>query len=521
MRSSSVSDPGTRRGSADFCSPLRSLSVLGLTLAWAATSAAAAGDIELVGAIEQVGDIEQAVEDRATPRTLILALDGIPYRVVEQARAQGAFENWPATSRLVAPFPSLTNVSFTAMLQPFGVEAAPGYEIHHFDLERNRVVGGTPIGYAERAFAWRDAFDVVARSFRAELAAYAMPGAKSRSELDDVVEALEMPDCDPVLAHVLATDALQHLRGDETVVRFLLRLHTWIRETQVAHRARHGRDLRVVLLSDHGNGGKKIRSVGNVRKRLRRAGLRVTDRLERPGDVVAPTFGVVSYGALFLADENDAETAARAIAGHAGVDLAAWREAPHEVRVASASGMARILWRGDTPRRQIAYLAGSHDPLRLNSVLAALRVAGRLGDDGFADEADWLNASAAADFPDAPRRLVDAFSGDDVANQATVIFSLAPGRAWGWRSAHIGSWFSGGRIETTHGGLDREATLGFMLTDDPDLNLPAAVTAESALSGLDFLRDSTSGCRLAEVEKLRRAAYGPVGSGTGAAAATP
>ena len=37
---------------------------------------------------------------------------------------------------LVSTFPSVTNVSFTAMFEPFGIPRALGYEIQHFDRER-------------------------------------------------------------------------------------------------------------------------------------------------------------------------------------------------------------------------------------------------------------------------------------------------------------------------------------------------------------------------------------------------
>ena len=42
---------------------------------------------------------ECAPWDGDGPRTLVLALDGIPFRTVERARLEGAFEGWPATSR--------------------------------------------------------------------------------------------------------------------------------------------------------------------------------------------------------------------------------------------------------------------------------------------------------------------------------------------------------------------------------------------------------------------------------------
>jgi hypothetical protein len=49
-----------------------------------------------------LGGTESHLADREEPRTLILALDGVPFRVVERARDRGAFAGWPPTSRLIA-----------------------------------------------------------------------------------------------------------------------------------------------------------------------------------------------------------------------------------------------------------------------------------------------------------------------------------------------------------------------------------------------------------------------------------
>jgi hypothetical protein len=107
--------------------------------------------------------------DSAQPRTLVLALDGLPFRVVERAHALGAFDGWPEPAPLVSTFPSLTNVGFTAIFRPFGVSPALGYEIQHFDREQNMLVGGSMVNYDEQTYAWRDLFDVTGQVLRLHL----------------------------------------------------------------------------------------------------------------------------------------------------------------------------------------------------------------------------------------------------------------------------------------------------------------------------------------------------------------
>jgi len=77
------------------------------------------------------------------PRVLVVALDGVPYRLLRQARENGAFEGWPEARPLVSTFPSMTNVAFTAMLTPLGAEPVRGYEIRHYDPDKTTRSGTT------------------------------------------------------------------------------------------------------------------------------------------------------------------------------------------------------------------------------------------------------------------------------------------------------------------------------------------------------------------------------------------
>jgi hypothetical protein len=399
------------------------------------------------------------------PRTLVLALDGVPFRVVERARAGGAFADWPPTSRLIAPFPSVTNVAFTEMLQPTGIGPAPGYEFAYFDRERNAKLNSSPFNYRERSFAWRDEFDAIGRTLGSKLAVYTHPRRKARKELAAAAEALLASPDDLVLAHVGSTDALQHLKGDDAAVKLLLEVDRFVADLRRRHEAERGRPLRVVLLSDHGNTEGKVEGAHGFKRRLRKAGFTLSDRLEGPDHLVATTFGIVSYGALFVAPDR-AERAARAVADHPAVAFCAWLAGPQELWLASREGTAIVRWRDRNGVREYAYEPRGGDPLGLHPVVEALNASGLLDGDGFAAGDDWLLHTVVGDYPDAPHRLVESLTGTHLRNHASVLFSLRPGRSWGWKSAKAGSWLRTGHLEGTHGGLDSPSSLGFFLADD-------------------------------------------------------
>jgi hypothetical protein len=422
--------------------------------------------------------------EQRPPRTLILALDGVSYRTVVAAKEQGAFAGWQQPVPMVSTFPSVTNVAFTALFHRFGAEPAEGYEVSHFSRHENEVVGGSLIGYQQRLNSWRDQFHLTCRAIGCKLAAYTSPRRVSRNELVETEHMLLDSSGDVLLAHIGATDALIHIRGEDAAIRLLHEIDSWLAELKRRHLAECDRPLRVVILSDHGNSDTKIRMSSGIRRRLRKEGLNVVSHLGGPDDVVAPTFGLVSYGALFL-QPGRAERAARAVVDHFSVDLAAWLSDENEISVISADGEARIEWRQGRLERLFRYEPLAGDPLRLRQALADLSSSDSFDDARFASESEWFHASSLSDFPDAPRRLVDALTGPYVNNKATVIFSLKPGYAWGWKSAHVSSKLNGGRLEGTHGGLDRISSLAFFLTDDPLLQPSAAIPITEGLAAFE------------------------------------
>jgi hypothetical protein len=112
----------------------------------------------------------------------------------------------------------------------------------------------------------------------------------------------------------------------------------------------------------------------------------------------------------------------------------------------------------------------------------ALARDGRLDAEGFAADLDWFERIATADYPDALQRLVDALTGTWVRNTATVILSFEPGFAWGQAKVRFGAWVGGGHQEGTHGGLDRDSSLGFFLASDPGRQPGGPLRADGALT---------------------------------------
>jgi hypothetical protein len=429
-------------------------------------------------------------------RTLLLALDAVPYRVAAEAVSRGAFAGWAPPSALVAPFPSLTHVGFAALFQPFGVGPSRGYEVRYFDAAANQTVGGNPLTYRHEMEPWCGLIDVPRRSVTSKMADYVSAPRAAVAELDAIFRQMLDSPRNLMIAYVGATDGFAHLYEDDRLVHFLVRLDAQVRDLAARHEEQRGRGLRIALFSDHGCGRDAVHYTGSFRPLLRAAGLRVVDHLEAPQDVVAPTFGIVNYSALFLKDIARAEAAALVMATHQAVDLAAFSPRPGLVEVLGRSGRARVVWHGRAGHVRYACENLAGDPLGVSQARHRLAAAGRLDQNGYAHEDDWLTETAFERYPDPLRRLALAFTSGRVGSRASVLLSLGPGWSWGWRSAYVGGLVRGGHLKGTHGGLDRESTLGFLTMNDPGEQPPPVVRAEEALAPFaDAVHAAVSRCQ--------------------------
>jgi hypothetical protein len=372
--------------------------------------------------------VARAPQPGARPaRTVVIAIDAVPYELFARAQREGRFREFFPAARMIAPFPSLTNVGYAAILR---TPPGRGYEDKYYDPGTNTVRGGA----SERL--WGDAYKRVAPFhglFDWEpphlwgVAIYYFPTTISRRELRKIEEILHESDDPELVLYFGGTDALGHVRGWAGLEECLRLVD------QVVHGflAAGGAERRVVLFSDHGTTAVRSRRV-DLEAALRKGGFLARSRLEQAGDVVAPAYGLV--GAIPLYTQPGEEAAvARAVAAMPGVDFAAWLQ-DGAVRAASGDGRP--------------------DPL---------------------DRPEEL-------YPDL-RARVERGLRSYVTHPASVIASLADG----W---HYGSGFFDALVtmEGTHGGATRDASVGFVASNVD--RLPETLRAEEVYPWLALSREA-------------------------------
>ncbi|MDX1623796.1 MAG: alkaline phosphatase family protein [Gemmatimonadota bacterium] len=338
------------------------------------------------------------------PRTVVIAVDGIPREIFDELRREGRFRAFFPAAGMVAPFPSLTDVSFTRI---FRTERSAGYEDKFFDREANRIRGGVEAraaGGYKRFAPFHDVFDWESPRLWGAFV-YLAPERVAIAEVDRIERLLRGGREAWQALYMGSTDGLGHELGWSALAEQLRRLDRVL----VRWLASGGGSRRVVLFSDHGMSDGPTKRF-DLQGSLERGGFHLADTLGEARDVVAPAYGLIGSIHLYTRCGVEAEVA-RAVVSEAGADFAVWREGDRVVAV-DASGSATPLER------------------------------------------------APDEYPDLRSRVRRALFEPAVHNPANVIVSLEDG--WHWGSSLFEPFVS---MEGTHGSARRTSTVGFLASN--------------------------------------------------------
>jgi Type I phosphodiesterase / nucleotide pyrophosphatase len=398
---------------------------------------------------------------RTRPRRLLLCLDGVPLEVIRVAKARGLFAGFEEPAGLLSPFPTMTNVALSTML-----DATPplGYESLYFDKDCQEMRGGV------RKYIGRRTPDKVPSSYMDELdyqeplpfefLIYVAPDAVWRSDMRRFRERFRRaPQDRDFFAFLKGTDGLLHCRGPRRLQIALESLDKILSEIQ----AWCGRETEIVLFSDHGMNLQENRKI-HLQTQLRAGGFTVTDRFrgrERGARncVAAPAFGLCGYAAVYCSDETDPAHVAAALSTLEGVDFSVYRDGAVSVVVKGSRGAARITREENGRGPRFAYEQLSGDPLGLAPFRAALADAGELDASGFAPDSAWYALTAGHDYPDALANLHASLHRDRVQHTADVLVSCRDGYYYG--ASVFGRMV---RLLATHGNALRASSTAFLMS---------------------------------------------------------
>ncbi|QJR34519.1 hypothetical protein [Gemmatimonas groenlandica] len=439
---------------------------------------------------------------RAPPREppvanrLVLALDGVDYRDVVEARARGLFAGFREPSRLISTFPSISDVSWHDIM---GVQPPPGYQRIFYSARQNAVVGELfdaikPIEYEHRMdFAFGTKFH--------HLGAYLLSNQVARKEVDvDVKEFLKRGGRPTIYAYNVGPDALQHTRGD--LDRYLAHLDRKLAELQRTYRARTGRDLEILILSDHGHNRAISADFLPVVEALEQQGFHTARTLRDPRDVAFSVDGVTTGFGVF-ANPDSVERVASLLAALDGVAVVTTRESAGRFLVRADSALAEVTTRGRGDSAVYRYRPVRGDPLRYAAVLTRMQHDREVSPDGYATAATWLRYTASEPFPAAPPRIVRGHTAITL-NPAPILVSLDDKMRVGLGAVSVANRMR--PLGGTHGALSATNSLGVLMANFVDTHDDLTASVRHQFGGFDDLPDKAphaSSLRLATTAMVR------------------
>ena len=378
------------------------------------------------------------------PRRLLLCLDGVPHKLIEAARHRGLFDGFGPPTRLLSPFPTMTNVALSAM---FGATPPAGYESLYFDRKAGELRGGI------KKYLGRRTPDKIPSSYMDDLdyqeplpfefLIYVAPEKIWRADMQKFRERFRAaPANRDYFAFLKATDGLLHSQGPARLAVALESLDKILKEI----RSYCGSETEIVMFSDHGMNLEENRRVP-LRTELKRRGF----------EVVIPAFGLCSYVALYCRDDQRIPEVARASAEIKGVDFAVYKDGD-EVVVESDRGRARI----QSQEEGLQYLTATGDPLEL----------GRFGQ-GFKTDKEWFSETAGHKYPDAVPNIYKSIFTPRVQHTADILISLKDGYYYGW--SPFGRFV---RLYATHGNALQSSSNAFLMSTHREF--PQFVRADDA-----------------------------------------
>jgi hypothetical protein len=373
------------------------------------------------------------------------------------AKERGLFARFGPPTRLLSPFPTMTNVALSAM---FGASPPAGYESLYFDRRAGELRGGI------RKYLGRRTPDKIPSSYMDDLdyqeplpfefLIYVAPDRVWRADMQRFRERFRAaPQNRDYFAFLKATDGLLHAQGPSRLNVALESLDKILTEIQNYC----GNETEIVMFSDHGMNLEENRRV-DLTTRLRRHGYQVVPRLagNKRRALSIPAFGLCSYAAVYSGDEEMVPKVATAIVEIPGVDFVVYRDA-EQVVVEGQRGTARI------ERRENSYRCTNKngDPLELEP----------LNLHGFIDDTIWFEQTNAHRYPDVVVNLYKSLFTPRVKHTADILISLQDRYYYGW--SPFGRFV---RLAATHGNALQSSSNAFLMSTHR--NLPECVRADDA-----------------------------------------
>ncbi|WP_413288591.1 hypothetical protein [Bdellovibrio sp. HCB337] len=399
----------------------------------------------------------------APVETIVLAADGLSYRAFKAAQAQGLFKEFTNVGAHVAPFPSMTDLSWSTILDTANIFGDAGriksVEATYFD-ESTQSVQGDPRDYYRRlAFPkyYMGAFDSFFNPY-VEGLMYFPTEEIPKLEVKTVVDELTSgPSKKVLLGYVGAVDSTAHTQRNR-LFPVMKVLDAEVKRL-IKNFKEKGRDVEVVLISDHGNIGRFAEGqdeqelIGvDIVQPIEDAGFKFVQQLKSDKDVAAPLMALGTWGPVYLKNRQHMNAVINEYRKQDWFDLAVYvnknNSAETVMTVISANGEAQVQY--DKKASVYYYYNVKNNPLKIAGPWASSKSIRRP-----IKASDVMNITASTPYPDSLYRLIESASERNF-DYPDFILTLKDGY---FIKSSLGAFT---KMYRTHGSLTANSSFGLM-----------------------------------------------------------
>ena len=385
---------------------------------------------------------------------LILLLDSVPFRCVADRYAAGEFRWFDRPpAKVIAPFPSLTEVCYTELLH---APPMPGVIDQYYDRRtREKHNGLWSRTFGDYQYPWEQYLHYRSK-FSEEGLAYLDPRPWFRAELLRAKKAFDASPDRVTLVYITSASGMACKYGRAGIDEVLDGAAQLCLQLLCERRGA----VKISMMADHGHNLLASTNI-DVARLLESGGFHLGNHLKKRDDVVLEINGLVTYAA---ARTTQPQRAAERLLTHDGIEFAIYMEGDRVI-VRDAKGAAAI----DCRAGEIGYSPITRDVFGYGAKLQTPM-----------SRQDWFAATCDLEYPDAPVRVWEAMH-ERVVDPPDVMFTTRDGYYAGepWFEMFM-------RMKSTHGSLNQINSATFLLSMTPaPANAPTTLPTRAVMQGIE------------------------------------
>lgn len=422
-----------------------------------------------------------AKERTVLKEKILIGIDGLSYYGFKEAQKIGLFKSFAHLGAHVAPYPSMTDLSWSEVMQTEKLFKSQGriqsVEAVYFD-ESTKSIQGDPRDYYRRLAQpkyYMGAFEHFFNPYIEGLMYFPteeVPKLEIKTVFDELKKS--MPKAYHS-AYVGAIDSIAHTQKDR-LFPLLKYIDSQIIELE-ADLKRQNRDVEIILVSDHGNIGRFTEGkqetellpvdLGNF---IESTGFNFKQILDLDKDIASPLMALGNWAPLYFKNKAYRLEFVRNVKSQNWFELATYvvANSPKEVRIRinSATEEAELVY--DKKTKSYFYFTIKGNPLQVpNEYISSKTISKPI------TEMKSLLVMAKSHYPDALYRIVNATTNKNYF-YPDMILNIKPG----YFISNSLSKFT--KMYRTHGSLAATSSFGIVASNKS--NLPGMIRSKDILN---------------------------------------